>query len=176
MSGISDIVSGAMSSYGDEAVASQALSAETKAATNSEEDWLKAEKMAANSPDTSVNADKPDNFKKAMGAASQKLLDNSNANSAAFSSGPQSYNMQIDTPGTYGAGQMGIQQMPQMPQMQTPQLSPIPQIQQAPMMPQPMPMAMSDIRTKSNIEKGNKDLDKILQTIYNNVISKKGKK
>ena len=78
-------------------------------------------------------------------------------------------------------GQVGVQRPVMQPMapppIAAPQIAPAPQIV-PPMAPQQMPpaMAMSDIVAKMKITNAHKEVDTILQKIYDGVIAKKGKK
>lgn len=74
---------------------------------------------------------------------------------------------QTNTP-INATGNMGVQPM-QMP-------APIPMAQMStPPQVQTPAMAMSDVRAKFKIEKAKSEIDAFLQTIYDNILSKKGK-
>ena len=77
---------------------------------------------------------------------------------------------------TMGGGQMGVQPaaissapIDTVP-MAPPPMAPIAPPPQA----QPLPLGVSDYRAKANVYKANKDLDALLQRVYNNL--GKGKK
>jgi hypothetical protein len=78
--------------------------------------------------------------------------------------------------GNYGGGQMGVQAGGGIstPQMQAPPASLAPPMQPIAPPPQaaPMQLGVSDRRAKTNIYKGNKDLERLLDRVYTQFTSK----
>lgn len=119
-----------------------------------------------------------------------QTLDKAGLNGRAAINGLKDFGANLMAPTPYNPAQLGFQSVvpnlsnfanPQMPQqmpiqqIQPPQMM-MSQMQQG-IMPSPVPQmnAMSDIRTKWEIKQASKDMDSLLNKVYQNLLNKRAK-